>query len=266
MRFAIPLALFTATAVATQTLPVRAFPRASVNLVRIDAEGVRPLPDVGRALEAIEASQTAPQPVAQAPAAAAATQGPGAAAPAPGGPEANPLPENLTWLLTPSDPLEISFSKPIPKNASGFLVLCSKAAPGSDATSCPEAGREVERIPLTSPTLFLSDDRQFLSIDQVSKLKPGEITTVDFRIGAPVSPETPVRFALAAPAIEMVRKQSPCPIPPLASASAATATAGAAGLSAAAIVGIVAGVLAVTGLVVYAATSNNEGGSGGSSQ
>jgi hypothetical protein len=263
MRFAVPLALFTATAFVAHTMPARAYPGASVNLVRIDAEGVRPLPDIGRAVEAIEASQRAPQSrtVAQAPT-GPATQTPGAAGPAPGAPAANPLPENLTWLLSPSDPLEISFTNPLPNNAAGFLVLRSQAAGGSEATSGPAAGREVERIPFPSPTLFLSDDRQFLSIDPESKLKPGEITTVEFQIGAPVTPETPVRFALAAPAVEMARKQAPCPIPPLASASAATATAGAAGLSAAAIVGIAAAVVGITGLIFFAATSDGDGGRG----
>ncbi|MCP9826401.1 hypothetical protein [Synechococcus sp. EJ6-Ellesmere] len=44
MRFTVPLALATATAFSVSALPVRAFPGASVNLVRVNGDGVTALP------------------------------------------------------------------------------------------------------------------------------------------------------------------------------------------------------------------------------
>lgn len=271
MRSAIPLALFTAAAVSCHSLPVRAFPGASVNLVRIDAAGVRPLPDVTRLLGEVQAQ-------AQRQAQAQATPAP-TAAPAPGQAVLPPLPTNLTWLLSPGDELEISFSEPLPAGASGVLSLRVAPAPADGLVGPGEPGREVERVPLPSEQVFLSEDRRFMAIQPRTAREPGTITTVVFELGAGVrpQPETPVRFALAQPAVAMERKLSPCPIPPLPGAQAAAqaasqAAAGqaAAGAGAAAAAGtaawvvpVIIGVVVVgVGAAVVAASSSSGGGGG----
>ncbi|MCU0529651.1 MAG: hypothetical protein MUD04_09180 [Cyanobium sp. Prado107] len=255
MRFALPLALATAAAFSVQSLPVRAFPGASVNLVRIDAEGVKPLPDVTRLVgevqkqvQAQEQAQAQARLQAQAPA-PSPTTGTGAAA--------APLPTNLTWLLSPGDELEIGFRRPLPAGASGVLVLTEAPASADGLIGPGEPGREVERIPFPSPQVFLSEERTFMAIQPVPE------------------PETPVRFALAQPAVAMERKVSPCPFTPLPGAQAAqaaqAATAGATGAAAAGGAGVwvaigIAAVLAVAAAVVAGSSGGGGGGRNPSSQ
>lgn len=263
MRVALPLALFTTAAFSIHSLPVRAFPGASVNLVRIDAEGVKPLPDVTRLLGEVQKQAQAPAP---------------SPAPVPAAEAAPPLPTNLTWLLSPSDELEISFSRPLPAGATGTLLLRVQPAPGSDATSGPAAGREAERIPFPSPRVFLSEERTYMAIEPDTQRNPGEITTVEFLLGPRVvpEPETPVRFALAQPAVARERKASPCPFTPLPGAQAAQAAqaasqAAAAGATGAAAAGTASWVLPAilgfaalaAGAAIVAASGNNGGNNRG---
>jgi hypothetical protein len=272
MRFALPLALATAAAFSVQSLPVRAFPGASVNLVRIDAEGVKPLPDVTRLVgevqkqvQAQEQAQAQARLQAQAPA-PSPTTGTGAAA--------APLPTNLTWLLSPGDELEIGFRRPLPAGASGVLVLTEAPASADGLIGPGEPGREVERIPFPSPQVFLSEERTFMAIQPQTQRPPGTITTVLFELGPRVvpEPETPVRFALAQPAVAMERKVSPCPFTPLPGAQAAqAATAGATGAAAAGGAGVwvaigIAAVLAVAAAVVAGSSGGGGGGRNPSSQ
>jgi hypothetical protein len=277
MRFALPLALATAAAFSVQSLPVRAFPGASVNLVRIDAEGVKPLPDVTRLVgevqkqvQAQEQAQAQARLQAQAPAPSPTTgTGTGAAA--------APLPTNLTWLLSPGDELEIGFRRPLPAGASGVLVLTEAPASADGLIGPGEPGREVERIPFPSPQVFLSEERTFMAIQPQTQRPPGTITTVLFELGPRVvpEPETPVRFALAQPAVAMERKVSPCPFTPLPGAQAAqaaqAATAGATGAAAAGGAGVwvaigIAAVLAVAAAVVAGSSGGGGGGRNPSSQ
>jgi len=275
MRFALPLALATAAAFSVQSLPVRAFPGASVNLVRIDAEGVKPLPDVTRLVDEVqkqvqaqEQAQAQARLQAQAPA-PSPTTGPGAAT--------APLPTNLTWLLSPGDELEIGFRRPLPAGASGVLVLREAPAPADGLIGPGEPGREVERIPFPSPQVFLSEERTFMAIQPQTQRPPGTITTVLFELGPRVvpEPETPVRFAVAQPAVAMERKVSPCPFTPLPGAQSAAqaasqaagqaATAGATGAAAAGAAGwlvpVLIGVVVVgVGAAVVAGSSGGGGG------
>lgn len=250
MRIAIPLALFTAAAFSTQSLPVRAFPNASVNLVRIDREGIKPLPDVQLLL-----SQGQPAPAPQAGGTAAA------------GTEPEALPDDLTWLLSPGDELEISFGSALPASASGELVLRVAPAPTSGLSGSGDPGEVVERIPFPSPQVFLSEDGLFMAIQPETLRKPGEITTVIFEVGVVPDPDTPVRFALAQPAIAMERKQAPCPYVPLpgsqAAAQAAGQAAAASGAAAAGTAGwVVPAILGIAAIAAGAAIISSSGGGG----
>ncbi|MGL6133759.1 MAG: hypothetical protein ACRC1L_06195 [Prochlorococcaceae cyanobacterium] len=229
---------------------MRAYPGPRVNLVRIDAEGITPLPDVTRLLSEAQA---------QAPSAAAA--------PAPGPAALAPLPRDLTWLLSPGDELEISFRRPLPANASGVLVLRVAPAPADGLSGPGEPGREVERVPFPSERVFLSEDRQFMAIQPQTDRNPGEITTVTFELGPRVvpEPETPLRFALAQPAVAMERKLSPCPYTPLpgAQAAAQAATAGATGAAAGAAGWLVLALIGIVVVGVGAAVVAGSSGGGG---
>ncbi len=255
MRLAVPLALATAAAFSVHTLPVRAYPGPSVNLVRIDSEGVKPLPDVTRLLSEAQAQAQAPAPTAS---------------PAASAQEA--LPRDLTWLLSPRDELEISFRRALPANASGTLVLRVAPAAADGLRGPGEPGSEVERVPFPSERVFLSEDRTFMAIEPQSAREPGQITTVLFELGPRVVPEptTPVRFALAQPAVAMERKASPCPYVPLPGAQAAAAgatgaaAAGTAGWLVPALIGIV--VVGVGAAVVAGSSGGGGGGRNPSSQ
>lgn len=269
MRLAVPLALFTAAAFSSQALPVRAYPGPSINLVRIDREGVQPLPDVSRVVQEVESAR---QDLRNQPALAQAET------PAGGIPITETSPEEsfgeLTWLLSPGDELEINFSQPLPANATGELLLRTRPAPGSSATSGAEAGEVVERIPFPSEAVFLSDTRLYMAIAPESLRNPGEITTVEFVLGGVVpEPETPVRFALAQPAIAVERKVTPCPILPLppgsqaaatqaaASQAAAGATAGAAAATAGWVLPVILGAVIIgVGAAVISISGDGDGG------
>ncbi|MCP9927921.1 hypothetical protein [Cyanobium sp. CH-040] len=260
MRIALPLALATAAAFSTHTLPVRAYPGPSVNLVRIDAEGVKPLPDVTRLLSEAQAQVQAQ---AQAPTAAPAAGPGGPASPA----AAAPLPTNLTWLLSPGDELEISFRRPLPAGATGVVVLREAPAPADGLIGPGEPGREVERIPFPSTQVFLSEERTFMAIQPQTPRPPGTITTVQFELGPRVvpEPETPVRFALAQPAVARERKASPCPFTPLPGAQAAqaatTAATGAAAAGAASwVLPAILGFAALAAGAAIISASGNDGG------
>ncbi|MGB5135275.1 MAG: hypothetical protein WBN89_08905 [Prochlorococcaceae cyanobacterium] len=257
MRVTIALALFSAAAFTTHSLPVRAWPGASINLVRVDASGVTPLPDVQLLL-----SQSQP----------------GSAVIPKGPAETKPVPTNLTWLLSPGDELEISFRRPLPANAAGVLVLREAPAATDGLIGPGEPGREVERVPFPSPRVFLSEDRSFMAIEPQTPRPPGTITTVVFELGPRVvpEPETPVRFALAQPAVAMERKSSPCPFTPLpgaqsaaqaAQAASQAATAGATGAAAAGaaswVVPVLLGLVVVgVGAAVVAGSSDDGKGDG----
>lgn len=372
MRASIPIALLTAGAVATHTLPAQALPAARVNLVRIDGNGVRPLPDVAGLLAQAEPTPATGQQgtaifflpagdedlrirLAEAlPAGTAgelllrvqrapwndATSGPEAGEiverlgfdsarvqlsdsrrylqidpereiqagevlsvdftalnvlPRPETPVRFALPEtaclargprsdggetasqeddaaqleeqdDLVYLLRPGDDLEISFATPLPPGLSGDLVLRDQPAPGDTAVSGPAAGDVVERIALSSPQVYRSDDGVFLAITPGTRRTLGWITTVDLsQLSAATDPETPVRFTLARPACPIPRKTAPCPILPGAQATTPASTT-AAGAAAAAGTGarVALGILvvgAIAGLV--AVLAGNGGGNGG---
>ncbi|MEX1323626.1 MAG: hypothetical protein AB1Z21_05445 [Synechococcaceae cyanobacterium] len=196
MRASISIALFTAGAVVCHSLPVRAMPGPSINLVRIDGEGVQPLPDITRVLRELEAAQTA---------AAAQTPEPSPVpSPAPAPLLAQAMAEGVAgpntgifFLPSGDEDLRIRLSAPLPAGTSGELLLRVQRSPWKAATSGPEAGEIEERINLTSTQVTLSADRRYLQINPERTLLSGEVLTVDLSaLSATARPETPVRFAL----------------------------------------------------------------------
>ncbi len=191
------IALLTAGAVACHTLPAQALPEARVNLVRIDGDGVQPLPDLTRLLRQARAIETRPEgaPEGEASAAEIVAQ----ALPAAVAAEAN---AGIFFLPSASEDLRIRLRSPLPSAATGELLLRLQRSPWQAATSGPEAGEVVERLPLSDDRVNLSDDRRYLQINPERTLQSGDVITVDFTaldlsaLGAAADPETPVRFAL----------------------------------------------------------------------
>ncbi|MFQ6539983.1 MULTISPECIES: hypothetical protein [Aphanothece] len=291
MRFVVPVAVATAAAFGLHTLPVRAFPGAAINLVRIDAEGIQPLPDITRAIDASVAAtiaarqqrsqdnlsatagttaETTPEaPVRSTELSQLPAGGPSGSAP-PGSASTAAMPEDIVFLLSGEDDLELTLAKPLPANASGpILIRVSDTASGGE-------GPIVERIPVTSPRVFLSDDRLFISIDPEAPISTGSIASVTLPTapgGAPPQLISPNRFRVAEPAVAMERKAAPCPIiPPISSAAtaasstAAASSAAAAGAAAAApawlVPALLAGLAAIAVGAVAIAGSRGGGNAG----
>ena len=178
------------------TSPARAFPAASMQLFRVDGNGVRPLPAVGALLEGVTAGSaagpsakssvdaatapTAPQnaiPGTTAVSVPSATTSPAEAglwttsvslAPATGlaqpqGLElaqSNGVPSSLTVLRQ-------SFIGPLPRNLSGNIRLVSISEDGT-------LGQLVEELPFSSPRVRFSLDRTELSVRPTAPIPPGQ--------------------------------------------------------------------------------------------
>lgn len=162
MRLTLPLALATATAFTVSTLPVRAMPAAGVNLFRIDAEGVQPLPDLQRITAALEArdkqTQAAPQSLESGSEPLISQAGTGAGA------ASDSDDEDVTLLPTGMEDWRICFNGPLPVfDAWEYLSIRN-----------PRNDDEVETIPLTSSRISYSQDRTCITIDPELVVKPGE--------------------------------------------------------------------------------------------
>ncbi|KMM17376.1 hypothetical protein [Synechococcus sp. GFB01] len=162
MRLTLPLALATATAFSVYTLPVRAMPQAGLNLVRIDNEGVQPLPD----LQKLSAASRSALPSA------------GVAIPADGrqadplisqaasgsGTAASATDKDAKLLPTGKEDWTICYNGPLP-NFDSFEYLSIRN---------PKNGEEVERISLTSSRISYSQDRTCMTIDPETEIEIGE--------------------------------------------------------------------------------------------
>ncbi len=149
MRLAVPIALATATAFSVSALPVRAFPGASVNLVKINGEGVKPLPGLqaqpaaARASTELLISQSAADPNA------------------------------VRGLASGTEDFEIQFNGPLPQfSASDILRVVNR-----------ETGDLVEEISLTSGKVSFSADRRTITISHDYTVKDGEIICALFPDG-----------------------------------------------------------------------------------
>ncbi len=194
MRSALSLAVLSAFTVGT--LPVQAFPGASVNLVRVNADGVRALPGLE------SASPAAPPP-------SLASDGQLLS-------QAGAAPEeqsDVTYLLSGDEDFVIRYASPLPLNLTGNISIRRRSAVVGDASN----GEEVESIPLTSGKVTISEDRLTLTIEHDRSLRDGETLCALLPDGPFALPQrlTPCCFQLAKAATSMSRKTSPCGyIPP----------------------------------------------------
>jgi hypothetical protein len=195
MRTFFPVAL--ASAFTLSSLPAQAFPGASVNLVRIDGDGVRALP--------LPSSMATPGPASQAPGVLLSQAG------------SNALPRDVTYLVSGNSDFVIRFAGPLPETLSGFISIRRRASSSSDL----QAGEEVERIPLDSPNVQLSEDRRTLTITHDVVLRQGETFCALLPEGPYVLPNriTPCCFTLGAGAVSTERRTTPCALAPLPTAS-----------------------------------------------
>jgi hypothetical protein len=188
MRSALSLAVLSAFTVST--LPVHAFPGASVNLVRVNGDGVRALPGLDHALRSSQPGALPAHPlISQA--------------------QANDEPEgDVTYLLSGDEDFEIRYASPLPENLTGTISIRRRSTSAGEGTN----GEEVETIPLNSPNVTISEDRLTLTIKHDRALRDGETLCALLPEGPSPLPQrlTPCCFRLAKAATSMARKTSPC--------------------------------------------------------
>ena len=235
------------------TMPARALPAASMQLIRINGNGVKPMPAITDALDraqvqrnALAKASAAPQPVgttlklvAQSEAAAAGSL------------------SNYTQ----------SFVGPLPANFSGNMRLVF-IDPNTGTI-----GEVLAEIPVSSPNVVISPDRLQLTINLPpgSGIQPGQTVMLQLPSTTPAGnpiiypnhlATTPCQFTITAAATTVL------PVAPIAAAplaAAPVAAAAAAGISPLAIIGIV--VLVGVGVAAAAgAFSSGDGGTNTSSQ
>jgi hypothetical protein len=204
MRSALPLAVLSVFTVST--LPVQAFPGASVNLVRVSADGVRALPGLELPPPAVpptslgQDDQLLSQADLSSPDTSSTDQ------------------SDVTYLLSGDEDFEIRYASPLPANLTGNISIRRRSANASDGTN----GEEVESIPLSSDKVTISEDRLTLTIKHDRNLRDGETLCALLPDGPHTLPQrlTPCCFQLAKAATSMSRKTSPCGFIPPSPASA----------------------------------------------
>lgn len=171
MRFTVPLALATATAFSVSALPVRAFPGASVNLVRVNGDGVTALP--GLQPPSVQAPPSAPGTFELISQASGDTQ----------------TNRDITVLPTGTEDLEIKYQGPLPRFGGGDYISVRNKATGD----------EVERIFLNSDRVSFSSDRRTITIDPESTITDGEVICALLPDGPNTLPSriTPCCFTVA---------------------------------------------------------------------
>lgn len=199
MRSAFSLAVLTAFTVST--LPVRAFPGASVNLVRVNGDGVTALPG-------LQPKPTQPTPPSLANDGQLLSQAD----------QSDQESGDVTYLLSGEEDFEIRYASPLPLDLTGNISIRRRSPNAEDGSH----GKEVETIPLNSPNVTISEDRLTLTIKHGRELRDGEALCVLLPDGPFALPQrlTPCCFQLAKAATSMSRKTSPCGIIPPSPASA----------------------------------------------
>jgi hypothetical protein len=181
MRSALPLAVLSVFTVST--LPVQAFPGASVNLVRVSADGVRALPGLELPPPAVpptslgQDDQLLSQADLSSPDTSSTDQ------------------SDVTYLLSGDEDFEIRYASPLPANLTGNISIRRRSANASDGTN----GEEVESIPLSSDKVTISEDRLTLTIKHDRNLRDGETLCALLPDGPHTLPQrlTPCCFQLA---------------------------------------------------------------------
>lgn len=135
--------------------PARAMPAASMQLFRVDGNGVKPLPVVSALLEGGTTGST-----------------PGAAGRAPIEAAAAPRTEDLPLTQTGGSAASLSvlrqrFVGPLPRNLSGAIRLVSVGDDGA-------LGPVVEEIPFSGPNVIVSTDRTELAVRPTAPIAPGQ--------------------------------------------------------------------------------------------
>jgi hypothetical protein len=174
MRLTVPLALATATAISVSTLPVRAFPGASVNLVRVNGDGVTPLP--GLQPPSVQVPPSAPGTVEL-------------ISQASGGGTTD---RDVTILPTGTEDVEITYQNPLPQfSNSDYISVRNKVT-----------GEEVERIGLNSERVSYSNGRRTITIDPETTITSDEVICFLLPDGPSNLPSrtSPCCFTVAPPA------------------------------------------------------------------
>ena len=147
MRFTVSLALATATAFSVNSLPVRAFPGGSVNLVRVNGDGVTALPGFQ-------------PPTAQAPSSV-----PGAfelISQASGDVQSA---SDVTVMPVGSNELEITYEGALPRFSNNeYISIRNKVT-----------GEELERVLLNSDRVSFSSNRDTITINPETALTPDKV-------------------------------------------------------------------------------------------
>lgn len=218
------------------TLPARALPSASVEVIRLDRRGLRAMPAISKALETASAS-TPGNALAQASRPQTTERSPEAPATASGA---------LTSLSQ-------TFDGPLPSDLAGNIRLVSVLEDGS-------LGDLIEEIPVSSSRVLISADRLQLTVRPTNPIRPGQ------RVLLQLPSRSPQGLAYAYP---NALGSTPCLFTaPVAAAGALPGTAATAaipGAAAAATIpvwAIVVGAV-VVGVGVAAAAGAFGGGGGG---
>ena len=232
------------------TLPARALPAASVQLFRINGNGVKTMPAISDALERAQLQKTALAQVPQA----------GKPVPQAGKP--------VVQLVAQSDPASLgslsnysqSFVGPLPANLSGNLrIVYIDPSTGT-------IGQVLEEIDVNGPNVTISPDRLKITIrlQPTSTIQPGQTVMLQLPSATPAGDpilypnhlaSTPCQFTVTAVSALPV---APIPVPaaPLAAAAAPVAAAGISPL-------LILGAVILVGVGVAAATGAFGGGGGG---
>ena len=225
------------------TLPARALPAASVQLFRINGNGVKTMPAISDALDRAQLQRTA---LAQAPQAG----------------------KPVVQLIAQSDPASLgslsnysqSFVGPLPANLSGNLrIVYIDPSTGT-------IGQVLEEIDVNGPNVTISPDRLKITIrlQPTSTIQPGQTVMLQLPSTTPAGDPilypnhlaaTPCQFTVTAVSALPL---TPVPVPaaPLAAAAAPVAAAGISPL-------LILGAVIVIGVGVAAATGAFSGGGGG---
>ena len=158
---------------AASSLPARAFPGASVDLVRVGSNGVQMIPMV----------QTAPQ--QRTPAADLVSQ-----AIAPAG-------DQPVLVQQGTEEFSITFQDPLPANLEGYLSIRRKVTTGDTSLN----GQELRQIPFNSPDISFSADRRTITFLIGLRLQAGDTICALFPDGPAPLPKrlTPCCLTIAAP-------------------------------------------------------------------
>ncbi|MFZ0408609.1 MAG: hypothetical protein WAM11_10935 [Cyanobium sp.] len=226
------------------TLPARALPVASVEIIHVGGDGVQAMPAIGKAFAQLRLQSHDLAKASQAPQAAS-----------------SPLKPELQSDLAQSDlALKSSLSSytqtflsPLPGNLSGKLRLVS-IDPGTDSI-----GQVLEEIPLDGPSVVISPDRLQLTVKpQLSSvIQPGQIVMLQLPSMTLAGDPIVYPYHLAT---------TPCKFPIAAASPTPTLAAAAPAVSATISPWVIVGGVAVLGLIVAAAAGAFNGGGGGTNQ